>query len=74
MSYSMYDIIITKKVKTWGFVYPFVGVSFRFCVRYRLSRWLQNIVTLTVMLSIVGVLQSVLNNVKLMCLFRCSVL
>ncbi len=66
-SYSMYDIV-AKRFRVWGFIYPFVelilGLSFAANIRPREM----NAITLVVMLvSIVGVLQSVLNKRKIKC-------
>ncbi len=66
-SYSMYDIV-AKKVKAWGFVYPFVELALGLAYATGFEPLGTNIVTLIVMaLSIVGVLQSVLNKRKIKC-------
>lgn len=66
-SYSSYDIV-AKRVYTYGYVYPFIesalGISFLFPA---LSFW-SNLFTLIVMaVSIIGVLQSVLNKRQIQC-------
>ena len=66
-SYAMYDVI-AKRIPAWGYVYPFVelGLGIAFCINY--NPQLTNIVALIVMsVSIIGVLQSVLNKSKIQC-------
>lgn len=66
-SYAMYDVI-AKRISAWGYIYPFVelGLGIAFCINYQPN--LTNIVTLIVMsISIIGVLQSVLNKSKIQC-------
>ena len=66
-SYAMYDVI-AKRIPAWGYIYPFVelGLGLAFCINYQPN--LTNIVTLIVMsISIIGVLQSVLNKKKIQC-------
>lgn len=66
-SYAMYDVI-AKRIPAWGYMYPFVelGLGLAFCINYEPN--LTNIVTLIVMsISIIGVLQSVLNKSKIQC-------
>ena len=66
-SYSMYDII-AKKWKGYGYVYPFIelGLGISFLIP-SLDKW-SNAFTLAVMgISIIGVLQSVLNKRKIKC-------
>ena len=66
-SYAMYDVI-AKRMPAWGYIYPFVelGLGLAFCINYQ--PYLTNIVTLIVMsISIIGVLQSVLNKSKIQC-------
>lgn len=66
-SYSMYDVVASK-VKAWGFVYVFIelGLGVSYTVGY--NPLLTNIITLVVMtISIVGVLQSVLNKRRIQC-------
>lgn len=66
-SYAMYDIV-AKKIKAWGFIYPFIelGLGIAFAVNFQ--PLITNFVTLIVMsVSIIGVLQSVLNKRKINC-------
>jgi len=66
-SYSSYDII-AKKWEGWGYVYAFIelGLGIAFLVYF--NPVLTNAITFTVMsVSIVGVLQSVLNKRKIQC-------
>jgi len=66
-SYSMYDIV-AKRWSAWGYIYAFIELALgtAFLTGYNLV--LTNIVTFIVMLvSIVGVLQSVLNKKKIKC-------
>lgn len=66
-SYAMYDIV-AKRIPAWGYVYPFVelGLGIAFCINYQPQ--LTNIITLIVMsISIIGVLESVLNKKKIQC-------
>lgn len=66
-SYAMYDII-AKRFSAWGYLYAFIelglGVAFLTDVSPKTTNW----ITLIVMsVSIVGVLQSVLNKKKIQC-------
>jgi copper chaperone CopZ len=66
-SYAMYDIV-AKRWKAWGYIYPFaelgLGIAYLVAPQYALT----SIVTLAIMLvSIVGVLQSVLNKRAIQC-------
>jgi copper chaperone CopZ len=66
-SYSMYDVV-AKNFKPWGYIYAFIelGLGIAFAVNFNpiVTNW----ITLVVMLvSIVGVLQSVLNKRKIQC-------
>ncbi len=66
-SYSMYDIV-AKKLTAWGFIYPFVELALGFAYATGFQPLVTNIVTLVVMsVSIVGVLQSVLNKRTIKC-------
>lgn len=66
-SYSMYDII-AKKIKAWGYIYAFVELGLGIAYATNFQPVVTNIVTLIVMtVSIVGVLQSVLNKRKIQC-------
>ena len=66
-SYAMYDVV-AKKVPAWGYLYAFVelGLGLAFLMGWNLL--VTNIITLVVMsVSIIGVLQSVLNKRKIRC-------
>jgi uncharacterized membrane protein YphA (DoxX/SURF4 family) len=66
-SYAMYDIV-AKRMPAWGYIYPFVelGLGIAFCANFQ-PKW-ANIVALIVMsVSIIGVLESVLNKKKIQC-------
>jgi copper chaperone CopZ len=66
-SYSMYDII-AKKVTAWGYVYAFIELALGIAYATNFQPIATNIVTLVVMsISIIGVLQSVLNKRKIQC-------
>lgn len=66
-SYSMYDIV-AKKIKGWGFVYPFIEIGLGIAYASGFAPLYTNIITLAVMsISIIGVLQSVLNKRKIQC-------
>lgn len=66
-SYAMYDVV-AKRIPVWGYLYAFVelGLGVAFLVDF--NPVLTNGITLFVMtISIVGVLQSVLNKRKIQC-------
>jgi copper chaperone CopZ len=66
-SYSMYDII-AKKIKAWGLIYPFVELALGMAYATNFQPLITNITTLAVMsVSIIGVLQSVLNKRTIQC-------
>lgn len=66
-SYSMYDIV-AKRIKAWGFIYPFIELALGIAYAIGFQPLFTNIVTLVVMtVSIIGVLQSVLNKRKIQC-------
>jgi copper chaperone CopZ len=66
-SYSMYDVI-AKRIKSWGFVYAFVELALGILYASGYQPLMTNIITLSVMaISIIGVLQSVLNKRKIRC-------
>jgi copper chaperone CopZ len=66
-SYSTYDII-AKKWKGWGYVYGFIELGLGIAFLMHLNPILTNATTLIVMtISIIGVLQSVLNKRKIKC-------
>ncbi|RVT98326.1 heavy-metal-associated domain-containing protein [Mucilaginibacter limnophilus] len=66
-SYSMYDIV-AKKWRGWGYVYAFIelGLGVAYAINFNIV--LISIITFVVMtVSIVGVLQSVLNKHRIQC-------
>ncbi len=66
-SYSMYDII-AKKWKGWGYVYPFVELGLGMSFLSGFHPVFTNTATFILMsVSLVGVLQSVLNKRKIKC-------
>ena len=66
-SYASYDII-AKRWYGWGLVYPFVELGLGLAFLFQFQPLLTNGLTFVVMaLSIVGVLQSVLNKKKIRC-------
>ncbi len=66
-SYRMYDIV-AKKIPVWAYVYPFVELGLGFAFLVNMSPFITNLITLVVMLvSIIGVIQSVLNKRAIKC-------
>ena len=66
-SYSMYDIV-AKKWNGWGYVYVFIELALGIAFLTGFNPIVTNAVTFVVMtVSIVGVLQSVLNKRKIKC-------
>lgn len=66
-SYAMYDIV-AKKIKAWGYIYAFIELGLGLSFALNLSPVIVNWVTLIVMIiSIMGVLESVLNKKKIQC-------
>jgi hypothetical protein len=66
-SYAMYDIV-AKKFSAWGFIYAFIELGLGLSFALNLSPVVVNWVTLIVMtVSILGVLESVLNKKKIQC-------
>lgn len=66
-SYAMYDIL-ARRFRPWGLVYPFVELALGVAYATNFQPVLTNGITLVVMgLSIIGVLQSVLNKRKIKC-------
>jgi len=66
-SYAMYDIV-AKRVKVWGYMYAFIELGLGLAYITHFNPFLTNIITLIVMsVSLVGVLQSVLNKSKIRC-------
>ncbi len=66
-SYSMYDIV-AKRIRVWGYIYPFVELALGVAFLTNYQPILVNGITFLVMtVSIIGVLQSVLNKRKIRC-------
>lgn len=66
-SYAMYDIV-AKKFNGWGYIYAFIELGLGLSFALNLSPVVVNWVTLVVMtVSILGVLESVLNKKKIQC-------
>ncbi len=66
-SYAMYDVI-AKRIKSWGYVYAFVELGLGISYLIGFNPFVTNTITLVVMsVSIIGVLQSVLNKQKIKC-------
>jgi len=66
-SYYSYDLL-AKRWMNWGYVYAFIELGLGIAYLLRFSPFITNIVTFSVMtLSIIGVLQSVLNKRKIKC-------
>lgn len=66
-SYSMYDVV-AKKIPAWGYVYAFTELGLGFAFLLDLAPFFTNAFTAAIMtISLVGVLQSVLNKRKIQC-------
>jgi copper chaperone CopZ len=66
-SYAMYDVI-AKRIPQWGYAYAVIEFLLGLAFVVNFQPFITNIITLTVMsVSIIGVLQSVLNNKKIKC-------
>lgn len=66
-SYAMYDVI-ARKLPAWGYLYAFIELALGFAYLRGFNPPVTNAVTLIVMsVSIIGVLQSVLNKRQIQC-------
>ena len=66
-SYTMYDVI-AKKLKPWAYIYAFIELGLGLAYATNFAPLLTNAITLVVMtISIIGVLQSVLNKRTIQC-------
>ena len=66
-SYVMYDVL-AKRIPAWAYLYAFVELGLGVAYLINFNPFITNLVTLLVMsISIVGVLQSVLNKKKIQC-------
>jgi hypothetical protein len=66
-SYSMYDII-AKRFRQWGYIYAFIELGLGLAFALDIQPFTVNLITFIVMsVSLIGVLQSVLNKRKIQC-------
>lgn len=66
-SYAMYDII-AKRFKGYGYLYAFIELGLGIAYLLEFNPFVTNLITVIVMsISIIGVLQSVLNKQKIKC-------
>jgi copper chaperone CopZ len=66
-SYVMYDVL-AKRVPAWAYLYAFVELGLGIAYLIDFNPYLTNLITIIVMsISIIGVLQSVLNKKKIQC-------
>ena len=66
-SYKMYDVV-AKKIPAWGYIYAFTELGLGIAYLVNFNPLITNTITLIVMsISIIGVLQSVLNKKKIQC-------
>jgi copper chaperone CopZ len=66
-SYVMYDVL-AKRFSAWAYIYAFVELGLGIAYLCDLNAYATNLITLVVMtISIIGVLQSVLNKKKIQC-------
>lgn len=66
-SYSMYDII-AKRFRPWGYIYAFVELGLGLTFALNIQPVIVNAITFIVMsVSLIGVLQSVLNKRRIQC-------
>lgn len=66
-SYVMYDVL-AKRIPAWAYAYAFVELGLAVAYTINFNPFITNLTTLIVMsISIIGVLQSVLNKKKIQC-------
>ncbi len=66
-SYAMYDVI-AKRIPVWGYIYAFTELALGIAYLTNFNQLITNATTFIVMsVSIIGVLQSVLNKKKIQC-------
>jgi len=66
-SYAMYDVV-ARKFKSWGYIYALIELALGLSYAMNLNPVVTNVVTIIVMtVSIIGVLQSVLNKKTIRC-------
>ncbi len=66
-SYAMYDII-AKRLRSWGYIYAFIELGLGLAFALNINPVMVNTITFIIMaISLIGVLQSVLNKRKIQC-------
>lgn len=66
-SYAMYDVV-AKRFSAWGYIYAFVELGLGLAYAINFNPLITNVIAVAVMsISIIGVLQSVLNKQKIQC-------
>lgn len=66
-SYATYDIV-AKRFSSWGYIYAFIELGLGFSFIMNIQPFIVNMITLLVMtISLIGVLESVLNKRKIRC-------
>lgn len=66
-SYAMYDVV-AKRFRQWGYIYAFIELGLGFAYLFNVQPYIISIATIVVMgISIIGVMQSVLNKRKIQC-------
>ena len=66
-SYVMYDVV-AKRIPAWAYIYAFVELALGIAYLVNFNPLITNTITFIVMsISIIGVLQSVLNKKKIQC-------
>lgn len=66
-SYVMYDVL-ARRIPAWAYLYAFIELGLGIAYVTGAYPWITNLITVIVMgISIIGVLQSVLNNKKIQC-------
>ena len=66
-SYSMYDVV-ARQFKAWGYIYAFIELGLGIAYATNFQPYATSVLTFVVMsISIIGVLQSVLNKRKIQC-------
>lgn len=66
-SYATYDIV-AKRFRSWGYIYAFIELGLGFSFVMNIQPLVINVITLVVMtISLIGVLESVLNQKKIRC-------
>lgn len=66
-SYAMYDIV-ARKIPAWAYIYAFIELALGIAFLINFNPFVTNLVTVCLMtVSIIGVLQTVLNKKKIQC-------